>query len=128
MYLKFGSSLWLPAKSSQTKTPTLKGNSAQSTAGDLTSLTATSTTANEQRTQYVFQTMATNDPTGLSAALADPKLKQQTLVEINGSILNSYYTFKLGAPLKNYILKKRKSIRDSYTLAEVEFLFRNAGT
>jgi hypothetical protein len=115
--------------SSQTKIPTLNGNSAQPTAGALTSLTTTSTTANEQRAQYVFQPMgASNDPTGLSAALADPKLKQQTLVEINRSILNSYYTFKLGAPLKNYILKKRKSIRESYTLAEVRTIFINTST
>jgi hypothetical protein len=102
----------------QTKTTTLNGNSVQPSAGDLTSLTITSTTANEQRTQ--FQPMATtNDPTGLSAALADPKLKLQTPEEINSDILNSYYTFKLGSPLKDYILKKRKSTRESYTLVEV---------
>jgi hypothetical protein len=126
---KNGNSSQIGDLTSQTKIPTLNGSSAQPTAGDLTSLTTTSTTTNEQRAQYVFQPMgASNDPTGLSAALADPKLKQQTLVEINRSILNSYYTFKLGAPLKNYILKKRKSIRESYTLAEVRIAFIKTST
>lgn len=66
--------------------------------------------------------MSSCDPTGLVAAMADPKLKQETLVDINKGILNSYYSFKFGAPLQSYIVKKRKSVRESYTLAEVTLL------
>jgi E3 ubiquitin-protein ligase Mdm2 len=60
--------------------------------------------------------MTGNEPTNLRTFLADPK---QSLLEINRSILNSFYTFKLGAPLKNYILKKKPPLRESYTLAEI---------
>ena len=61
--------------------------------------------------------MAGNEQMDLRASLADPK--PQTLAEINRSILNSYYTFKLGSPLKKYILKKTSYNSESYTLAEI---------
>jgi E3 ubiquitin-protein ligase Mdm2 len=61
--------------------------------------------------------MAGKEQMDLRASLADPK--PQTLAEINRSILNSYYTFKLGSPLKKYILKKTSYNRESYTLAEI---------
>ena len=48
--------------------------------------------------------MAGKEQMDLRASLADPK--PQTLAEINRSILNSYYTFKLGSPLKNIFLRK----------------------
>jgi hypothetical protein len=63
--------------------------------------------------------MTGNDLMVLNTSLADPKLREQTLIEINRGILNSFYTFKLGAPLKNYILKKKLCIRESYTLVEI---------
>ena len=62
-------------------------------------------------------------PKELGAALADPKRKQEALVEINRSLLDSYYTFKPGAPLKEYIKTKLKEMEDHYTLAEVSFIF-----
>ncbi len=40
-------------------------------------------------------------------------------MEINRNILHSLYAFKVGAPLKNYILTKRPSTRKFYTLAEI---------
>jgi hypothetical protein len=62
--------------------------------------------------------MAGNKQMDLRASLEDPK--QQTPAEINNrSILNSYYTFKLGSPLKKYILKKTSYNHESYTLAEI---------
>jgi hypothetical protein len=45
--------------------------------------------------------------------------RNQTLQEINRSILHSLYAFKEDAPLKNYILKKRPSTSEFLTLAEV---------
>lgn len=66
------------------------------------------------------------DPSSLGAALADPKMKQQALVEINRSLLDSYYTFKPNAPLKSYIQSKvpPNERRDHYTLAEVLIILK----
>jgi len=75
---------------------------------------------NNQETQPAAATVI-KDPRGLGAALNDPRLKQQALVEINRSLLESYYTFKPGAPLKAYIQKKIAECKDHYTLAEVGF-------
>jgi E3 ubiquitin-protein ligase Mdm2 len=55
----------------------------------------------------------------LQNSVADPMPRNQTLIEINRSILHALYTFKENAPLKNYILNKRPSTGESLTLAEV---------
>jgi hypothetical protein len=63
--------------------------------------------------------MASNELMDLQNSVAEPKLRELNLVEINRNILHSLYAFKVGAPLKNYILKKRPSTRKFYTLAEI---------
>jgi hypothetical protein len=59
------------------------------------------------------------DPRDFGQALEDPKRKHQALVEINRSLLDAYYVFKQGAPLKQYIMSKKKLLRTCYTLSEV---------
>ncbi len=47
------------------------------------------------------------------------------LLELNKMILNLNYTFKVNAPLKNYIRLKTNSMRENYTLAELLTILKN---
>ena len=47
------------------------------------------------------------------------------LLELNKMILNLNYTFKVNAPLKNYIRLKTNSMRENYTLAELFTILKN---
>jgi hypothetical protein len=63
--------------------------------------------------------MADDKQMNLQNSLADPKPRNPTPQEIDRNILHSLYAFKEGAPLKNYILKKRPSTSEFLTLAEI---------
>jgi hypothetical protein len=50
---------------------------------------------------------------------------EEIILELNKMINSLNYTFKLDAPLKNYIRLKTKSIRENYTLAELLTILKN---
>jgi hypothetical protein len=58
-------------------------------------------------------------------ATEDSDSEEIILLELNKIINSLNYTFKVDAPLKNYIRLKTNSIRENYTLAELLTILKN---
>jgi hypothetical protein len=57
--------------------------------------------------------------------MAHSKLSLQSIMESNQVILDSYYTFKTGSPLKIYLQTKVPALREIYKLKDVLTLLKN---
>ena len=66
-----------------------------------------------------------SDLAGIGAAMADPRRKMEIFKEISNELLESYYSFKEGAPLKRYICMKKGSVEECYTLIEVLVILKD---